>query len=120
MRHGRKSCRKAIHAAIAAIHAPQVGKSFLQILFDELACGHELVFDHDLAGAMNCGCRPYISLGGWLGRSWLTTGRKAPKRRRWRIKRGGFEEVPRLAGVNSARESAGAMVGQVGKTEGFD
>ena len=26
--------------------------------FHELACGHDLVFDHDLANAMNCGlCR---------------------------------------------------------------
>ena len=32
-------------------------------------------------------------------------------RRRWRMQRGCFEEVPRLAAVNSGRESAGTTVG---------
>ena len=35
---------------------------------------------------------------------------KAPKRRLWRIQRGGFEAAPRLAGANSTRQPAGATV----------
>ena len=35
----------------------------------------------------------------------LISWRKAPKRRRWREERGAFEEVSRLAGTNSERES---------------
>ncbi len=35
---------------------------------------------------------------------------KQPKRRRWRMQRGCFEAAPRLAGANSARETAGATV----------
>ena len=37
---------------------------------------------------------------------------EAPKRRLWRMKRGGFEEVSRLAATNSGRESADTTVGK--------
>ena len=78
---------------------------------DELPlAGHELQpCCMNCPSGMICGLHRMIRVVGWRGRGLSQKG-KAPKRRRWRMKRGGFEEVPRLAGVNSARESVGTTV----------
>ena len=57
-----------------------------------------------------CRERDFLFHSDWNQYSLAPAG-KQPMRRQWRMQRGCFEEVPRLAAVNSGRESAGTTVG---------